>query len=39
MKKTNSHVSMLAAAIACVALGPVAQAQNLPDADAREVTA
>ena len=30
---------MLAAAIACMALAPIAQAQKLPDADAREVTA
>jgi hypothetical protein len=39
MKKTNSLVSMLAAAIACMALTPVAQAQKLPDADASEVAA
>jgi len=39
MKKTNALFSMLAAVIACIALGPVAQAQKLPDADSREVTA
>ena len=39
MKKTNRLVPTLAAAIACLALAPVAQAQKLPDADAREVTA
>jgi hypothetical protein len=37
MKKTDRLVPLLAAAIACMALVPVAQAQKLPDADAREV--
>jgi hypothetical protein len=39
MKKTNSLVPLLAAAVACLALSEIALAQKLPDADAREVAA